>query len=270
MRFSFLAIISVFLLGQEATGQHPATADPQKDPKLNALLWVQNSAEYRVLTEQTYRFALLQLKAGLKDKTWSADEIPAKENNYQEKTPAVILDVDETVLDNSAFNARNVLDGTTYNLESWNAWAQEEKARAVPGALEFIQAAKKMGVAIFYITNRRDTVRAATLNNLEALGFPVDAAHLLTRNDDLDRAGDKVSRRKSVASQHRILLLIGDNLADVCSGMDTDNQNDRNRMATQRALLRSRWILLPNPVYGGWERALDPGSSNLDVARKPD
>lgn len=269
MRFPFFAIISVFFLGQVATGQDPATVEPQNDPKLNALLWMQTAAEYRALTEQTYRFALLQLKEGLKDKKWSADEIQAKENNYQDKTPAVILDVDETVLDNSPYNARNIADSTAFNLESWNAWVKEEKAKEVPGALKFIKTAKQLGVKIFYVTNRRDTVRAATINNLKALGFPVDDAHLLTRNDDQGRGGDKVSRRKLVANKHRILLLIGDNMADVCGGMDTTSQLERNRIAKQNKLLESRWIILPNPVYGGWQRALDPEHSNLDVARRP-
>ena len=269
MKPTFFAIVSVFFMGQVAPGQDPATVDPQKDPKLNALLWVQNSAEYRALTQQAYRMALIQLKRGLNDKTWSADEVQAKENNYQDKIPAVILDVDETVLDNSPYNARNIVDGTAFNLESWNAWVKEEKARAIPGAIGFIKTAKKLGVEIFYLTNRRDAVRTATLNNLKALGFPVDQAHLMTRNDDQGRGGDKVSRRKQVASKHRVLLLIGDNMADVCRGMDTGNQVERNRIAKQEKRLGTRWIILPNPVYGGWERALDPEHSNLDVARKP-
>ncbi|MDG2471121.1 MAG: HAD family acid phosphatase [Pirellulaceae bacterium] len=267
MRPQILTIVFGFLLSQNTWGQDVAKVDSQNDPKLNALLWMQNSAEYHALTEQAYRLALIQLKNGLKDESWSADEIQLKENRFEGKIPAVILDVDETVLDNSPFNARNVKDGTSYNLESWNAWVKEEKARAIPGSLEFITAAKNLGVEIFYVTNRRDSSRMATINNLVALGFPIDESHLLTRNDDQGRGGDKLSRRKFVATTHRIVLLIGDNMGDVCGGMDTANQSERNRTAKREKLLRSRWILLPNPVYGGWERALDKKRSNLDVAR---
>lgn len=257
MKVKTVAFVLVALFFRTALAQDDPKPDPRRDPKLNALLWMQNAAEFRVLTRQAYRYAGEQLKKGLQDKDWSADEVQLEAGGFQDKPPAVILDVDETVLDNSPFNARNIIQGTAFNLENWNAWAHEEKARAVAGALEFITAAKKQGVEIFYVTNRRDGMRVATINNLKALGFPVTQAHLLTRNDKAGRGGDKVSRRAMVADNHRIVLLIGDNMADVCSQMDVADSSERNRVASQKGRqLESRWIILPNPVYGGWERAL--------------
>lgn len=255
--------------GQDLAVQESTQVDISKDPKLNALRWMQNAAEYQILTKQAYRLATFQLNKALDDPSWTADEVQARSEDYQTKKPAIILDVDETVLDNSPFNARNILDGKPFSLATWNDWCNEAQARAVPGALKFIQGAKEKGVEVFYVTNRRDVVRTATLKNLKALGFPGDEEHLLTRNDDQGRGGDKVSRRAMVAEKHRIILLIGDNMSDLCSGMDVRDQAERNRVAAQKEkMLGARWILLPNPVYGGWERALNRDDDNLDPARK--
>ena len=269
MKVKLLTVVFVSFFCLSLFGQDGVKPDPSKDPKLNALLWMQNAAEFRLLTRQAYRYAGGQLQKGLQDRNWSADEVQLQKGGFQDKKPAVILDVDETVLDNSPFNARNIIQGTAFNLENWNVWAHEEKARAVAGALEFITMAKKQGVEIFYVTNRRDGMRVATINNLKALGFPVTQAHLLTRNDKAGRGGDKVSRRAMVAAKHRIVLLIGDNMADFCSQMDNTDSNGRNRIAKQKGeMLGSRWIILPNPVYGGWERALEKASqSGLDQAK---
>jgi len=268
MKVKLLTVVFVSFFCLALFGQDGVKPDPSKDPKLNALLWMQNAAEFRLLTRQAYRYAGGQLQKGLQDKNWSADEVQLQKGGFQDKKPAVILDVDETVLDNSPFNARNIIKGTAFNLENWNVWAHEEKARAVAGALEFITTAKDKGVEIFYVTNRRDGMRVATINNLKALGFPVTPAHLLTRNDKSGRGGDKVSRRAMVADNHRIVLLIGDNMADVCSQMDVADSSERNRVARQKGVkLESRWIILPNPVYGGWERALEKANeSGLDQA----
>ncbi len=267
MKLLTVALFSLFCL--PLFGQDGVKPDASKDPKLNALLWMQNASEFRLLTRQAYRYAGEQLHKGLQDKNGCADEVQFKEGGFQGKKPSVILDVDETVLDNSPFNARNIIQGTAFNLENWNVWAHEEKARAVAGALEFITMAKKQGVEIFYVTNRRDGMRVATINNLKALGFPVTQAHLLTRNDKAGRGGDKVSRRAMVAVKHRIVLLIGDNMADVCSQMDNTDSSERNRIAKQKGeMLGARWIILTNPVYGGWERALKKANgSGLDQAK---
>ena len=269
MKVKLLTVVFASFFCLASFGQESVKPDPSKDPKLNALLWMQNAAEFRLLTRQAYRYAGDQLHKSLQDKNWCADEVQLQEGGFQEKKPAVILDVDETVLDNSPFNTRNIIQGTAFNLENWNAWAHEEKARPVAGALGFITMAKKQGVEIFYVTNRRDGMRVATINNLKSLGFPVTQAHLLTRNDKAGRGGDKVSRRAMVAVKHRIVLLIGDNMADLCSQMDNTGSNERNRIAKEIGeMLGARWIILPNPVYGGWERAVKKAKgSGLDQAK---
>lgn len=238
--------------------------DVEKDPRYNAITWVQQSAEYRLLAEQTYRMALTQLSVGVQDRKWSADEIQIKKGGFEDKPPAVILDCDETVLDNSAYNARNILLGRPYSTKTWNAWCQEEKAKAVPGALDFIKSAEGMGIKIFYVTNRRDVVKQATINNLNALGFKADSSNVMTKNAEQGRGDDKISRRAAVAKDYRIVLLIGDSMSDLCSGMDSLDTTERNQVGKQKSeLLGSRWIMMPNPVYGSWQRALPESAKAL-------
>ena len=99
----------------------------KSDPRYGALTWVQNSAEYALLTRQTYGLALVQLRIGMNDPKWSADEIQNAEGGFEDKPPAVILDCDETVLDNSVYNARNILHGKQYTTQAWNAWYSKNR-----------------------------------------------------------------------------------------------------------------------------------------------
>ena len=116
--------------------------------------------------------------------------------------------------------------------------------------------------------NRHDDVREATLKNLRSVGISVDDANLLTKNSKQGRDGSKISRRASVSDRHRVLLLIGDNLSDLFAGMDVRNTKRRNEVAMQKeAMLGSRWIVMPNPVYGGWERALPDGAKALKTSQ---
>jgi len=233
------------------------TIDLLQDRRFDALTWVQNSAEYRMLTEQTFRLALHPLITALDDATITADEEQLAVNDFADKPPAIILDCDETVLDNSAYNARNVLKKESYSTDTWNAWCLEEQAEAIPGSLEFVTRAQALGADIFFITNRRDVVKKATVENLKKLGFPATAENVLTKNKELGRGDDKISRRATVAQSHRIVMLIGDSMSDLCSEMNVSETSQRNETGNQKfQQLGSRWIILPNPVYGGWQQAL--------------
>ena len=151
MKFLYNLIPSILFLAAYSCGQQEAV-NVEQDPRYHSVCWVQNSAEYKFLTTQTYRLAKSQMLVALDDPKWSADEIQVTEGGYEQKPPAVILDVDETVLDNSAYNARNITKGRDYTTESWNAWCNEEKATAIPGAVEFIRAAQGLGVEVIFVT----------------------------------------------------------------------------------------------------------------------
>jgi acid phosphatase len=252
------------LLNQMANEKASSQVDVSRDPRFNSVAYVQNAAEFRLVCQQTYQLALLQLHAGLKDVRWTADEVQINDGGFESKPPAIILDVDETVLDNSPYNANNVMTGVSFATETWNAWCSESRATAIPGALAFTNAAKQLGVEVFYITNRQDVVKQATLENLQELGFAVENETLMTQNSKQNRDGRKTTRRATVARDYRIVLLIGDNMSDMCTGVEIKDTNGRNEVAkTKTALLGSRWILIPNPVYGAWERAVPKNDAAL-------
>lgn len=231
----------------------------RNDARYNAVLWTQNSPEYAVAVRQTYWLAKLQLAAGLGQKDHTADEAQAKAADFEEKPPAIILDVDETVLDNSPYNARNVEDSDSFRPKTWTPWVAEAVAPPVPGAVEFIKHAREKGVAVFLVTNRNDQHREGTLKNLRKVGLTLDDVpdeHLLLRNDNDGRGGDKVSRRAMVAKDHRIVLLIGDNIADLCDGVYGESADVAKSLAFEKQqTFGDGWVMLPNAMYGGWERS---------------
>ncbi|MBA5870477.1 MAG: hypothetical protein GDA68_10840 [Nitrospira sp. CR2.1] len=228
---------------------------------LNSLLWVQTSAEYQALSSTTYRQAGEALDRALLDRTWSA--ILEQTGDVANLPPAVILDLDETVLDNSAFEGRLVAQGATFSPSAWDDWVREANARAVPGALDFIAQAHSKGVAILFITNRHAGQESATRENLEKLGvpLPIDLDTVLTEGEPpFNWPSDKSSRRQYLARRFRILLLIGDDLGDFLSGA-RDAPEQRVRLAREHHERWGRsWFLLPNPMYGLWERSLLPSA----------
>ncbi len=264
---SLIQLASVAFLAGNATAQRDVT----QDGRYHAVAWIQNAAEYRLAVRQAYRLAAIQLERGLADPTWTADRRQHEQGGIENKPPAVILDVDQSVLDNSAFDARCIVDGTTFSTAAWNAWVGEQQATALPGALPFVKHAEGRGAKIFFITNRTDDIKRPTIRNLIELGFPATADTVLTRNDEDGRPGDKASRRAMVAAGHRVVLIIGDDMNDFCSGMRGEDGARRNaRGARLEKLLGERWVLLPNPVYGGWEKALGDRRAALRTLRDSD
>ncbi len=202
----------------------------------SSVLWIQRSAEARALYYQTFALAKMQLVNSLS-------------TFHGSKPPAVIVDVDETVLDNSPYEAMLIIDDKEYP-KYWDDWIDLAVAKPVPGALEFLLFADSMGVDVFYITNRNESQKKGTLLNLIRVGFP-DAVseHLLVKTE----SSDKTSRRQVVSQSHEILLLCGDNLGDFDQIFQEKSVTERS--ATVDSLKRmfgTRFIILPNPMYGDW------------------
>ena len=231
-------------------------------PGLHATLWTQTSAGYRAAALQAYRLAGHSLKRALRDPGWSA----LVNGPRPDGSPAVILDVDETVLDNSPYQARRLRQGEGYTPESWAEWVGEAAAPAVPGALAFTRGADDVGVAVYYVTNRDASLEEATLRNLLALGFPVDSAgeRLMMQDERPGWGGDKRSRRLAVAEDHRVLLLVGDDLNDFVSGVRDSRAVYRQALDRHEERFGRDWFMLPNPMYGTWERAGYGFRSELD------
>ncbi|MFB0517554.1 MAG: 5'-nucleotidase, lipoprotein e(P4) family [Candidatus Neomarinimicrobiota bacterium] len=235
------------------TGCYRRPETPITHELFNATLWIQQSAEYQAVGLQGYRWAKEQLDHALADPSWTA--ALEQTGNYSNLPPAVIVDVDETVLDNSPNEARLIRDQAIFTDETWDVWVKEARAAAVPGALDFCRYAATKGVTIFYITNRQDHLREATRENLKGLGFPLSTERetILTRGDN----SDKGLRRGAVAQEYRILLLIGDDARDFSSAFVNQPLPGRNELPNQYAAYwGSKWIILPNPLYGDWEKAL--------------
>jgi 5'-nucleotidase (lipoprotein e(P4) family) len=232
----------------------PSATAPHEN--LNAVLWMQTALEYEASSRQAYRLATQQLDAALKDASWTA--AIEQRSDASRLPPAVILDIDETVLDNSYYQARQVRDSTVFTTESWDKWCQDARATAIPGALQFTQDAASRGVTVFYVTNRTANVEEATRKNLAALGFPLSDGvdTVLTRRERPEwEASSKSVRRAYVAVTHRVLLLIGDDLGDFTDATGTPEQRAA-RTAPQQEWWGRRWIVLSNPSYGSWERGI--------------
>ena len=161
---------------------------------------MQTSAEYRAACYQTYQFAFARLK-----------EILATRKN--DRQFAIILDLDETVFDNGAFQARMAKEGRAYDQKAWDEFEEKEheKVRLVPGALDFLVAADRLGVALVYVSNRAEKFRPSTMAAVKRLGLPLpgeDRVKLLTDTSNKDK------RRKEAFDAFDVVMLIGDNLRD--------------------------------------------------------
>lgn len=210
-----------------------------------AILWTQASGEARALAYQAFTLARVMLDRDLRVRRRGG---PRR---------AVVVDVDETVLDNSRYQATLLKNREPYDPNTWTDWVKLEQAEAIPGAVEFLSYAASRGVRVFYVTNRKAAEKEATASNLKKLGFPdVSDRTLLVRTDP--KSSSKEPRRRSIESQFRIVLLVGDNLNDFAEMFEKSVtvadrlavvENNKDRFGT-------RFIVLPNAMYGDWESAV--------------
>jgi len=236
------------------------------DERLHSTLWVQTSAEYVVSTRQVYTMAMEDLGAALRDPTWQV--VVEQGVEAGDRSPAIIVDIDETVLDNSGYAARAIVAGEEFEPATWRAWVQEAAAPAVPGAVEYLRDADAHGITVFYVSNRFHDLEAATRKNLEAVGCPVreDVDVVLLRDEQPGWGTDKAARRAWVAERFRVLQIVGDDLRDFVSLPPTSNDEARVELAlSHRDRWGNGWYMLPNPIYGGWEEALMQGEYADDV-----
>jgi 5'-nucleotidase (lipoprotein e(P4) family) len=224
--------------------------------RLNSVLWMQTAAEYRIVCQTIFDSAKGALDYALKDLTWTA--ALEQTGPFQALPPAIVVDLDETIFDNSPFWGRLVVDRIGYDFKLWSEWMARADATAVPGAIEFLKNAESKGVTVFYVTNRNANMEVATRTNLTKLGLALPAAidTVLMNGEKPGWNSVKSSRRAFIATTHRILLLVGDDLGDFVSDAN-DTPEKRVALAAKYPIYwGSRWILLPNPVAGSWESAL--------------
>jgi 5'-nucleotidase (lipoprotein e(P4) family) len=234
------------LHAQEAT--LPATSI-----KEYPVLFQQTAAEYRALCYQAFNLAQLRI-----------DAIPRRKLRRQKL--AIITDLDETILDNSYQEAQQIKEGKEYSPQSWKNWTNQSAATAVPGAVAFLQAAKRKGIHIFYISNRDTTEINSTLLNLQKLQLPdADIAHMLF----LLNTSSKEVRRQKVMQDYEVVMLMGDNLTDFTTAFEKKPIDERKQETDK---VKEDWgrkfIVLPNAIYGEWENALYDYDRKLTPAQK--
>ena len=221
-----------------------------------AVLYAQSSAEYNANNLQTYAGAKLALDVALTKKNWTA--AIEQKGNFVDKPAAVILDIDETVLNNIPFQARAIIKGEGYP-SGWIDWMLEEASTPVAGVKDFLDYAERKGVKVFYVTNRVAIAEEATRNNLKKLGLPLDTDRdvLLMKNEN-GWTSDKVSRRQLIAEDYRILLLIGDQLGDFIPLEEaTVNIDSRKAISKKyKDMWGKKWFMITNPMYGRWEASI--------------
>lgn len=250
MKNKFFLILTLVLLSG-CTDNNLSKQDISQDYSMSmAILYNYYSAEYSALTIQAYNLAVSKL-----------DYISDTASSV--KQYAVVVDIDETVLDNSPYQARAIVENFSYP-DGWNEWCNKSEARAIPGALMFLNYADSLGFKIFYISNRKqEFVYKGTFKNLETEGFPqVDDKSIMLRLPQSEQnpyPSDKEIRREKIREMgYEIVLLAGDNLGDFY----TDDKSGMERKALIEANSKefgNKYIVLPNAMYGNW-----PSSIGLD------
>lgn len=230
---------------------------PKGHDQLDAVLWTQTSIEHEVLYQQIYAAATRQLQPALADSQWDAlAQAPRKLDGLP---PALIVDIDETLLDNTPVNAKSVVDGGAYDYAEWYRWVEKAEARALPGSVAFMQVADRLGITAYYLTNREPGQEADTLRNLRQAGFPIsDVGQILTAGTAIggcqQTGSDKTCRRQWVGERARVLLMVGDSYGDFIAAPNRLSAQ-RQAAAPYQDWFGQRWFLLPNPTYGGWYTA---------------
>ncbi|MGJ7902146.1 5'-nucleotidase, lipoprotein e(P4) family [Lysobacter sp. 1R34A] len=235
-----------------------APAATSADDNLNAVLWMQRSVEYRATTETVYRAAADKLDTALKQPNWDALVPDERGNPVKGLKPAVIMDVDETVLDNSPYQARLVRDGKEYDEVTWDAWVAEKKAKPLPGVVDFAKAAQAKGITILYLSNRAVHLKEATLANLRSAGLPVADDQVFlglgTVVEGCEQNGsEKNCRRLLAGRQYRVLMQFGDQLGDFVQVVANTAEGRDALLQQYHDWFGERWWMLPNPSYGSWE-----------------
>lgn len=196
----------------------------------NDVKWVKVSEAYKACCLQAYNAA--------------SREIERRAASCKEPW-AVVLDVDETALSNIPFQVELAVERKRFNQELWGAWCEKREAKAVAGALDFTRLVKKLGGKVVFITNRRDSLKDATADNLKKEGFEWDA--LLPRTDERSKEPRREMVRKGLAVPDagplKILMIVGDQIPDFIEHGEAKKDE-----------WGGRHIILPNPMYGDWTR----------------
>lgn len=244
------SIISTYFvtISTAQQGTQPApTAD--NEYQVGAVLYQQHAAEYRALAFQAFSLAKMRL-----DEDFDKKNLKKLSKTERKKPRAVVVDIDETVLDNSPHQAYLIKHRLPFSNSTWFDWGEQRSAKPIPGAVEFLKYAAQKGVRVFYVSNRAEVQKQATMDNLKAVGFPdVSDETLMLQTDK----STKEPRRRMILQNNRIVLLIGDNLNDFAENFENKTVADRfAEVEKDKNLFGAKYIVLPNAIYGSWENSI--------------
>jgi 5'-nucleotidase (lipoprotein e(P4) family) len=236
-----------------------ATVPPAErlvDQSTQATIWMQQAGEYQALCYQAFNLGKQAVDA-------------ARAAQSSASAPwAVMVDLDETMVDNSPYAAWQLLEHVAYEEDTWEAWVRSETTEALPGALDFARYVVAQGGKLFYVSNRLDQSFAATQANLQALGFPEVTEETLLLKSGSSNKQARLERIQQAGYQ--VVLMMGDNLNDFPE-LGTYHQANAVRnasVAQSHADFGHRFILLPNPSYGDWEAGMAKDYFSLSAAEK--
>lgn len=243
--FALLVSTIYFAVHSEAQQETPSAID--NSYQIGAILFHQKAAEYRALTYQAFNLAQMRLDL---DKKLSKKLTKAE----RKKPRAIVVDADETVLDNSPFQAKVAKENKPFSINEFFEWKKTGKSKAVPGSLEFLNYAKQQGFDIFYVSNVPNSFKEVTIAGLKNLGFPDAKDENVMLITD---SSSKEPRRQKIAETHRIVMLIGDNLNDLSVAFESKSIAERfSEVDKSKDLWGTKFIVIPNAMYGAWENAI--------------
>ena len=223
----------------------------QAETETMGLLWMRTSAEYRALAYQGYNVAMNAVKMAVTDPS------------HQRKPLAIVLDADETVVDNTKLMGESIVNGNgRFDAPWWRQAVHQGKSQAMPGAVEFLNEVHKQGVEIFYVSNRYAPVNLdVTIQNFKELGFPsIDKDHVLLFEKD----SDKQPRFDMIAKKYYVVVYMGDNAGGFPIGTKGKTLAERNGIIdAHKEDFGTTFVVFPNPAYGSWVSALAKGYQNL-------
>lgn len=251
---ALLLVLSLTFLASCSTHSNKettlTTAANPREYQIGAYLWLQTSGEYRALVYQAYNIARERVERDLEDK--------------HNRKRAVVFDIDETILDNSFGGADEIQKGLSWKDNKFSEWVKKRKAIAIPGTLEFVKFLADRQVEVFYISNRKVDMFEDTYANLVNVGFPVKKENLMLMGAE----HSKEARRQVVLKKYDVIVYVGDNLTDFPGGFEKTSVEVRNALADKmKGEFGRKLIVLPNPMYGDWERALPMDKARVDLLK---
>jgi len=259
-KFTILLLFSLLVYGCNNSSEKNNQPEIKNSSEklINAVLWMQNSAEYRACCYQAFNYGKLAVEKYM------------LENKCDPKHLAVVFDLDETLLDNSFYEAELILKNKefykykitetipldTTKIDWKRNWTFLKKTQAIPGAIKFVEFINSKNINIIYISNRENDEKEATIENMEKiLKFPkIDTKNYVFCK--IDGKSSKTIRRDSINELYNVILYVGDNLADFEDIFEKRTDNNPNRFQEVDSLKEyfgSKYIILPNPMYGKWE-----------------